>query len=128
MSVAALLLGGIQNPVTVSLATTSRTTIYTAEVGNGNARTIVLAGSIINEAGSATTVTLEWSKDGVVFNKFYKKPVSANDTVFIDQLPVMLRGNGTISATASAGASVVTVTLSIMQDSGALGGMLRAQV
>lgn len=126
MSVAALLLGGLQKPISTFLTTTSQTVVFTAQVGNSNARTIVLSAGLVNETGSAATLTLEWN-DGTTDRKWFKRSVPANDTVFIDQLPLMLLNGFTIKATASAG-NAITITLSIMQDSGALGGMLRAQV
>lgn len=121
MSVSALLVGGLIKPQSTVLTTTSQTDIFTAQVGNSNARTIVLAASIVNDSGGAITVTLEWY-DGTNDRKWFKRSVPANDTIFIDQLQLMLLNGYKIKATASAQPGI-TVTLSILQDSGALGGI-----
>lgn len=126
MSVSALLLGGLQKPVSTVLTTTSQTDIFTANVGSSNARTIVLSAALVNDSAGAITVTLEWF-DGTNDRKWFKRSVPSNDTIFIDQLQLMLLNGYKIKATASAQPGI-TVTLSILQDSGALGGMLRAQV
>lgn len=123
MSVAALLLGGLQKPVSTVLTTTAQTDIFTANVGSSNARTIVLATALVNDSGGAITVTLEWW-DGATNYKWFKRSVPANDTVFVDQLQLMLLNGFKVKATASAQPGI-TVTLTIMQDSGALGGFLR---
>jgi hypothetical protein len=126
MSVAALLLGGLIKPKSTVLTTTAQTDVFTAEVGNSNARTIVLSAALVNDSAGAITVTLEWW-DTATNYKWFKRSVPANDTVFVDQLQLMLLNGYKIKATASAQPGI-TVTLSIIQDSGALGGMLRAQI
>lgn len=124
MSVAALLLGGLQKPASVVLTTTSQTDIFEAQVGNSNARTVVLSAALVNDSAGAITVTLEWW-DTATNYKWFKRSVPANDTVFIDQLQLMLLNGYKIKATASAQPGI-TVTLTILQDSGALGGLVRA--
>lgn len=123
MSVSALLLGGLIKPKSTVLTTTAQTDIFTAEVGNSNARTVVLAAAIVNDSGGAITVTLEWW-DTANNYKWFKRSVPANDTILIDQLQLLLLNGYKIKATASAQPGI-TVTLTIMQDSGALGSMLR---
>lgn len=122
MSVSALLVGGLIKPQSVVLTTTSQTDVFTAEVGNSNARTIVLAASIVNDSAGAIVVTLEWY-NGTNDRKWFKRSVPANDTIFIDELQLMLLNGYKIKATASAQPGI-TVTLSVLQDSGALGGIL----
>lgn len=122
MSVNILVLGGLAKTAPVRLTTTSRTDVFTAEVGGSRARSTVLAVVCSNETAGAVNILIEYF-DGTNNHFLFRRPVPANDTVFFSDFPKPLSDGMKIRATA-ASANAITVDVAVMLDNGMLGGGL----
>lgn len=122
MSVNILVAGGLANTTPVRLTTTTRTDIFTAQVGNSRAVSTVVGVVCSNETGGAVNILVEFY-DGANSHFLFRRSVPANDTVFFSDFPKPLTGGMKIQATAGA-ANAITVDVAVMQDSGMLGSLL----
>ena len=121
MSVNILVVGGLANTTPVRLTTTSRTDVFTAEVGNSRAVSTVVAVVCSNETGGAVNILIEFF-DGTTNYFLFRRSVPANDTVFFSDFPKPLTGGMKIRATAGS-ANAITVDVAVMQDGGMLGSI-----
>ena len=103
--------GTIQRPISVFLTTTNKTDLLTGSFAvSRESRPKIGSISIVNADASARLVTLEWH-DGTNDHVFFRRSIPANETVILDNVPILFLDNDwTLKATA-AQANVITVTV-----------------
>lgn len=111
MSVNSNIAGGLQEPVSVRLTTTSNTDIFEAEDRNIS----IISMSIANETAGAVTISVFWFDDSAATSYLvFRSSIPADGTVIITDIPLRLADGDKVTATA-ASANALTVNLIRLQ-------------
>lgn len=108
--------GRVQPPETTELTTTNPTTVFSSSTKQIDMIEAIVLTNVDNS--NACIVKLEWADSTPTWKAFYNKNVAAADTVVIENIPLLLDGNGkvrTIRATAAAANDIFVTVIASAQ-------------